>query len=132
MKIGNIPRKETPTKFPALLSLVLEKGDEDKPKGKSMSHSLRVSPTDANSTTYKTYVHVLDGSEDVRTIIKHPEEINRVLTGLNVTTVANKMLLIRTLLTGNALTQFNASIEPFATKRQEKVSMTNRMMPEAS
>ena len=119
MKIGNIPRKETPTKFPPLLPLVLEKEDKDKPKGKSVSHSLRVTPTDANSTTYKTSVHVLDGAEDVRTIIKHPQEIQTVLTGLNVTTVSNKLLLIKTLLTGNALTQFNASLELMATDRME-------------
>ena len=91
MKVGNIPRKETPTKQPPILSLTIEIDDEEKPKGKTVSHSLRVNPTDADSNTYKSSILVLDGTEDVRTIINHPTEINRVLTGLNATQIGNKL-----------------------------------------
>jgi hypothetical protein len=87
MKVGNIPRKETPTKQPPILSLTI-KNDDEKSSGKTVSHSLRVNPTDADSNTYKASVHVLDGTEDVWTIIHH---INRVLTGLNATTITNKL-----------------------------------------
>ena len=64
MKVGDIPRKATPTKQAPLLFLTLNDG-EDEPKGKTVSHTLRVDPTDANSNKYKSTVHVLDGTEDV-------------------------------------------------------------------
>ena len=126
MKVGNIPRKETPTKQPPILSLTIEIDDEEKPKGKTVSHSLRVNPTDADSNTYKSSILVLDGTEDVRTIIKHPTEINRVLTGLNATEIGNKLRVARTLLTGNALTQFDATVQQLAETR-----MQNRILEAA-
>jgi hypothetical protein len=95
MKVGNIPRKETPTKQPPILSLTIE-DDEEKPKGKTVPHSLCVNPTDVDSNTYKSSIHVLDGTEDVWTLINHPTEINRVLTGLNATTIGNKLRVART------------------------------------
>jgi hypothetical protein len=110
MKVGSIPQKETPTKQPPILSLTI-KDDEEKSKGKTVMHSLRVNPTDVDSNTYKSSILVLDGTEDVRTIIKHPTDINPVLIGLNVTKITNKLRVARTLLTGNALTQFNASVQ---------------------
>lgn len=119
MKVGNVPRKETPTKQPPILSLTIEIDDEEKPKGKTVSHSLRVNPTDADSNTYKSSILVLDGTEDVRTIIKHPTEINRVLTGLNATEIGNKLRVARTLLTGNALTQFDATVQQLAETRMQ-------------
>jgi len=126
MKLGNIPRKEHPTKQPPILPLTIDDADEE-PKGKTVSHSLRVDPTNADSNTYKSVVHVLDGTEDVRTIIKHPTEMNRVTTGLNATTIASKLQIARTLLTGNALTQFNASIQGRCTIR-----MNNRILEAAN
>ena len=126
MKVGNVPRKETPTKQPPILSLTIEIDDEEKPKGKTVSHSLRVNPTDADSNTYKSSILVLDGTEDVRTIIKHPTEINRVLTGLNATEIGNKLRVARTLLTGNALTQFDATVQQLAETR-----MQNRILEAA-
>ena len=126
MKVGNVPRKETPTKQPPILSLTIEIDDEEKPKGKTVSHSLRVNPTDADSNTYKSSILVLDGTEDVRTIIKHPTEIDRVLTGLNATEIGNKLRVARTLLTGNALTQFDATVQQLAETR-----MQNRILEAA-
>jgi hypothetical protein len=110
MKVGSIPRKETPTKQPPILSLTID-DDEETSKGKTVKHSLRVNPADVDSNMYKSSILVLDGTEDVRTIIKHPSEINRVLVGLNVTTITNKLRVAHTLLTGNALTQFNAAVQ---------------------
>jgi hypothetical protein len=66
---------------------------------------------------------VLDGTKDVQTIIKHPSEINRVLFGLNVTKITNKLRVARTLLTGNALTQFNATVQRLA-----ETCMQNRIL----
>ncbi len=108
MKIGSIPRKETPTKQPPILPLVLE--EVDKEQRTYVSHSLRTIPTDADSPTYKMHTLVMEGTETVREIIGHPDNIKKVLTGLNVTTIANKLTITRTLLKGNALTQFNASV----------------------
>lgn len=123
-KVGSIPRKETPTKQPPVLPLELE--DIDKEKRTYVSHSLRTLPTQADSPTYKMYTLVLDGTETVREIIGHPKNIKKVLTGLNVTTIANKLTLTRTLLKGNALTQFNASVQKKATSVWQ-----NRAMAEA-
>jgi hypothetical protein len=93
MKVGSIPQKETPTKQSPILSLTID-DDEEKSKGKTVTHSLRVDPTDADSNTYKSSILVLDGTEDVRTIIKHPSEISRVLVGLNVTTITNELRVV--------------------------------------
>jgi hypothetical protein len=114
MKVGNVPRKETPTKQPPILSLTIKIDDEEKPKGKTVSHSRCVNLTDADSNKYKSSIPVLDGTEDVQTIINHPTEINRVLTGLNATLIGNKLRVACTLLTGNALTQFDATVQRLA------------------
>ena len=115
MKI--IPRKETPTKAPPILPLELE--EIDKNKRKFVSHQLRTSPAEANSPTYKLSTLVLDGSETVREIIMHTISINKVLTGLNVTTIADKITVTKTLLGGNALTQFNQAVERVVTARMQ-------------
>ena len=118
MKIGNIPRKETPTKQPPILPLVLE--EIDKETRTYVSHSLRTIPADADSPTYKMQTLVMEGTETVREIIGHPANIRKVLTGLNVDAIANKLTITRTLLKGNALTQFNASVEKVVNRYFER------------
>ncbi len=113
-----IPRKETPTKQPPILPLTLE---EDSTEHKTVSHVLRITPAQADSATYKMSTRVLTGTENVRTIIKkHPSEIKKVLVGLNCTNIGNKVTFVRTLVDGNALTQFNASVERVVTARFQK------------
>ena len=122
MKIGNIPRKETPTRHPAILPLILE--DIDKDSRTYVSHSLRTDPADADSPTYKQSTLVLTGTETVREIIGHPVNVAKVLVGLNVTEIANKVTIAKTLLKGNALTQFNAGVQQKCTARMENRILT--------
>ena len=113
-----IPRKETPTKQPPILPLTLE--EDSSSERKTVSHTLRIKPADNGSATYKMSTLVLNGTENVRTIIKHPSDIKKVLIGLNCTDIADKVTFVRTLLEGNALTQFNASVERVVTVRFQK------------
>ena len=115
MKTASIPRKETPTKQPPLLPLVLD--NEENSEGKTVSHTLRVNPSSNDSNTYKAYVLVLNGTESVRTIIKQPTEISKVITGLNVRNIQDKLRIARTLVEGNALTQLNAGVMKHLEKR---------------
>jgi hypothetical protein len=84
-----------------------------------LSRTVSVSTLLTRTPTRTSPPFVLDRTEDVRTIIKHPPEINRVLVGLNVTTITNKLRVARTLLTGHALTQFNATVQRLAESRMQ-------------
>jgi hypothetical protein len=121
--LGTFLERKSPTKQPLILSLTIKIDDEAKTKGKTVSHSLCVNPTDADSNTYKSSILVLDGTKDVRTNIKHPTEINRVLTGLNATEIGNKLRVAHTLLPGNALMQFDATVKQLA-----ETCMQNRIL----
>ena len=93
MKIGTIPRKETPTKQPPLLPLSIE--DEEIESHQLISHSLRVDPANANSPTFKKHTRILDGSEDVRSIIMHPRDIEQVCYGLAANNFSAKIVVAR-------------------------------------
>jgi hypothetical protein len=101
--VGNVPARNLLPSNPQSFRFTIKDGD-DEPKGKTVSqYSLCINPMDDNSNMYKLVLHVLDGTKDVCTIIKRPSEIDHALTGLNATTIDNRLCIACTLLTGNAL-----------------------------
>ena len=51
----------------------------------SVVYPLYSNPNDTDSTTYKVTIRKLDGTEDVRTMIKWSKDVNKVLKGLAIT-----------------------------------------------
>ena len=107
MKVGNVPKKDVPTKAPPILPLIIEEDDETYDK---VTHTLRVIPNDNTSPSYKATFRVLEGTKDVRVIIHHPEEVMKVVTGLNAQTTTQRLALARTMVKGNARTQFDQAV----------------------
>ena len=68
---------------------------------------LRTNPTDPDSPTYSFTIVKLDGSESLRQFLKFYQSIGKITHGLNITNALNKMTIIKELLTGQALQQFN-------------------------
>ena len=68
---------------------------------------LRTNPTDPDSPTYSFTIVKLDGSESLRQALKFYQSIGKIIHGLNITNALNKLTIIKELLTGQALQQFN-------------------------
>ncbi len=80
-------------------------------KSNSVTYELRTIPGDNNSASYKRVLRILNGTEDIRTIIMWYKEITPLLTGLNVREYEPQCAIVRTLLKGNCLSNFNAQLE---------------------
>ena len=106
-----VPSKnDKPTKKAPLLPLVPDPLDEMSSEN-SISYSLRTDPTDADSSTYKKYVRVLDGSENPRTVLKWAADTAQVLRGLNVTNGPNQYQMLGDQMTSSALAIFRQKAE---------------------
>ena len=93
-----------------LLPLVPE-DDHELNSSNSVSYSLRVNPTDADSPTYKKYVRVLTGGEDVRTVLTWVSDTALVISGLNVTQPGNEYTLLTNLVKGSAKTIYTDFVD---------------------
>ena len=93
----------------ALLPLVPIPSEEMN-SSNSVSYLLRVKPSDNDSPTYKKYVRVLSGSEDVRTVIQWSRDQAACITGLNLTDVGDQYTLTLNLLQGSAKTVYDTCI----------------------
>ena len=93
-----------------LLPLVPDTEDELN-SSNSVSYSLRVTPSDADSPTYKKYVRVLTGSEDVCTILTWVADTALVITGLNISIPANEYTLLTNLVKGSAKTIYTEYVD---------------------
>ena len=93
-----------------LLPLVPDAEDELN-SSNSVSYSLRVTPSDADSPTYKKYVRVLTGSEDVRTVLTWVADTALVITGLNISTPVNEYTLLTNLVKGSAKTIYTEYVD---------------------
>ena len=104
-----------------LLPLVPDSEDELN-SSNSVSYSLRVTPSDADSPTYKKYVRVLTGSEDVRTVLTWVSDTALVITGLNITSPSNEYTLLTNLLKGSAKTIYTDYVDAKVRRlKQEQV-----------
>ena len=93
-----------------LLPLVPDTKDELN-SSNSVSYSLRVTPSDADSPTYKKYVRVLTGSKDVRTVLTWVADTALVITGLNILTPANECTLLTNLVKGSVKTIYTEYVD---------------------
>ncbi|MGK7310709.1 MAG: hypothetical protein ACN0LA_00580, partial [Candidatus Longimicrobiales bacterium M2_2A_002] len=105
-----VKQAEMKAKTP-LLPLVPDTDIDALTKDNSATYELRSNPADNNSPKYKTTVRVLYGSESVRVIINWKRDVYRILEGLNVNGIANKVRIASTLMRGTPLTIFEASIQ---------------------
>jgi hypothetical protein len=69
--------------------------------------NLRTNPTQADSPTYSFAIFKLDGSKTLRQALTFYQSVGKVTHGLNITTALNKHTIIKELMTGQALQQFN-------------------------
>ena len=104
------PKESANNKRAPLLPLVPDE-DQELNSSNSVSYSLRVSPADANSPTYKKYVRVLTGGEDVRAVLTWVNDVALVVTGLNVTQPANEYTLLSNLVKGSAKTIYTDFVD---------------------
>ena len=103
-----VPSNDRPKKQP-LLPLVPE-GTEEMDSRNSVSYSLRVNPTYADSCTFKKYVRVLAGGESVRGCLQWSRDSAAVITGLNITDAKAIYDLCGNPLIGSALTLFEQQV----------------------
>ena len=86
----------------------------------SVSYSLRSSPSDANSATYKKSVYVLEGNENVRTVLRWKEGVGVVLRGLNITDYVAQRDMCTTMMRGTPSSIFLQSIEEYCKATLDK------------
>ena len=100
MKLS-LPKDNGNAKRAPLLPLAPEE-DNELNSSNSVSYSLRVNPTAADSPTHKKCVRVLTGGEDVRTVLTWVSDTAMVITGLNITDPKNEYTLLKNLVKGSA------------------------------
>jgi len=108
MKVVVPKSYDSGTRVP-ILPLVVDESI-DKPKSEDMrSFKLLTNPADNTSAKYEMKIRTINGTEQLRTVIKWTKDVHRILAGLNLQNVANKHTIVRELLRGTALTVYNAS-----------------------
>ena len=100
-----------------LLSLVDDESSHKVTKANSLSFEAKVSPTEADSSTYKLVIRILDGSESIRQLIRWRDDIFKVMNGLNATTVKKSRPLITTLMRSGCQATFNKHVADLAKYR---------------
>ena len=110
MKISTPKGNGGSTKKKPLLPLVPD-AEEELNASNSVSYLLKVKPADANSPTFKKYVRVLSGAEEVRTVLTWSQDHAQVLRGLAMADAADIYALTSSLLTGSAKTIYTEHVE---------------------
>ena len=109
MKIGKIDNGKSSKRMSAILPLVPEDDVLDyEDKTKVASFKLRTSPADADSPKYSFAIAILDGSSSARQAITWYGKINKIFTGLNITTAEARHNLIQELVKGAPLASYTA------------------------
>ena len=89
-------------------------------KTNSILYDLRTIPSDANSTTFRFALPIMDGTEeDVETILNWGSDVDRVIKGLNLTTYTPMVGIAHSCLRGTPLFAFNSFRERLGTARRE-------------
>ena len=76
-----------------------------------ITHTLRSTPAVDTSPKYKINVHIIQGDEDCRSIIKWSGNVVRVIEGLNIQEHNAAKAVAQTLVIGTPLTLFNQGVE---------------------
>ncbi len=116
MKIG-IPKESDNVRMntKALLPLVEDESLYALDKSNSVSYELRTIPGDPNSAKYKFQLRVLTGTEPVRAILKWQKDVQKVVTGLNITTLAAGRPIMETAMRTGPMSLFHACLLAEAT-----------------
>ncbi len=116
MKIG-IPKESDNVRMntKALLPLVEDESLYVLDKSNSVSYELRTIPGDPNSAKYKFQLRVLTGTESVRAILKWHKDVQKVITGLNITTLAAGRPIMETAMRTGPMSLFHACLLAEAT-----------------
>ena len=112
-----LPKYSGSSNKPPILSLVDDEETYVLTKANSVAWDLRSVPANADSSTYKQNVRVLQGDESIRQILRWRHDVETVFTGLNATTVATRRPLVTRLMRPNPLALFNTKMSELAGDR---------------
>ena len=93
-----------------LIPLIPTSATEELSKENSCSFSLRTNRANADSPTYKINCRILQGDEDLGAVLRWVRTVQRVLTGLGLVHVNDRIGIVETMMRGTPLTLFRASI----------------------
>ena len=103
-----------------LLPLVPIPPDESK-VNETVTFSLPSNPTDTDSPKYKLTCHILQGDEDLRTLITWHQSVHRVLKGFNLSNKYQPAVnIIETMLRGTPQSFFQQALEFEAKAQMDK------------
>ena len=105
-KVNNGGGSNAPPPLPLKAELPTEEDETRLAKFK-----LRVTPSDANSATYSFATRKLEGTEHLRYALNFQRDCRKILHGLDITTAEPSIRVVRELLTGIGLAQFNTGID---------------------
>ena len=122
MKIAGVnthsEKTKADTRSTHILPLVPSEPEELR-KDQTSSFSLRVNPTDPESVTYKFSMQIIEGTEDVRTVLTWKTNVEKVLNGFNVTTGPSMKQMIENLCKHTARSLFDSAWQNHATLKRE-------------
>ena len=96
----------------------------ERTKDNSVQLELMTDPANAAaSPKYKMMVFVLNGDEDIRTVITWQQDLKKVLHGLNITQPLNMIHMTESLLKGTALMLFRNACTALMTARHEAAAV---------
>ena len=89
----------------------------------SVQYELKAIPGDANSSKYKVTARIIDGTEDIRTMIGWSRDVDKVLTGLNLNTdahVAQAITICSSMMSGTVSGYFTRKIKQLKELRMDR------------
>ena len=106
-----VPPKDVSKSVSKIILPLIDDPEEDQlDKTNSVSYELRSSPANNDSPKYKVLVRVLKGGESPRASIKWRQDVDKVITGLNITTYTNKKAIAETLMNPATKATFGAAL----------------------
>ena len=102
----------------AIISLTVDPQEDEIPSEYATQFTLKSQPTVDDSPKYKVTVRVLQGNESVRQSLGWHAQIDKVCTGLNLTTYATKVPVIESMLNATPLSLFKAALTKYQRVRQ--------------
>ena len=109
MKIS-VPKDNGFQKKTPILTLVDDELSCRLTKANAVSFDLKVDPKKDDSASFKTMVCVLEGNETVRQLLCWRQDVPKVLTGLNATSVPEQLSVLSALMRPSQAAMFNAEL----------------------
>ena len=110
-------------KYPLLPLVPKPISEADGKTTKKVQFTLKATPADANSPTYKTNMHVLQGDEDIRSILIWHRGVARVVHGLGLNAYVDMVNIVETMIEGTPLTLFqNGLLKAKQARKAERIA----------